>query len=142
MFLCPTKEAYDNVLLKVNSEEHSFYLDLGAYSILGHKGAALTWQIKTIKRKETLEIASSETYSGIKSEGAQFLLNSDELFGRIRAELYAGEEKLGEVLFKAKSFAPLRLRVFTALNSFWAKCMLTPIKKSASNPLRLPKEVI
>ncbi|PWM53945.1 MAG: hypothetical protein DBX41_00760 [Clostridiales bacterium] len=119
MFLCPTKEAYDNVLLKVNSEEHSFYLDLGAYSILGHKGAALTWQIKTIKRKETLEIASSETYSGIKSEGAQFLLNSDELFGRIRAELYAGEEKLGEVLFKGE-----KLRTFTPEGVYSAKLIL------------------
>lgn len=72
MFLCPTKEAYDNVLLKVNSEEHSFYLDLGAYSILGHKGAALTWQIKTTNAKKRLKSPQARLIPELKAKVRSF----------------------------------------------------------------------
>ena len=58
------------------------------------------------------------------------MLNSDELFGRIRAELYAGEEKLGEVLFKGE-----KLRTFTPEGVYSAKLILGKIYAYANKEI-------
>ena len=109
---CPqsANAKHDPVQLQVNFADNSFALHLQSRTLAGEKkDDELFWQIKTIKRKEQVKVEKTSILSGEKSGEAEFKLNSDELFGRIKAELYRGEEKMTEVLFKGE-----RARFFTA----------------------------
>lgn len=110
----------DIAWLKVDLENNTFYLDLAEYAFLGkHDDEEIYWQIKTIKRKEQLMVDRLDIISGFKSVAAKFVINPDELFGRIRAELFRGEERVAEVIFKGE-----RLRMFTSDGSYSAALVL------------------
>ena len=97
-----------NIRLCADLNENKFYLSLPPRSVAAENTEkSLYWQVRTNRRLEKITPESKEIFSGIASEPIEMAIGNDEIFGRIKAELFLGEEKVDELLFKGE-----KLRLF------------------------------
>ena len=109
------KEAYESknklpfeICLRADLEENKFYLYLPSRcAVAEENNKSLCWQIRTNRRLEKITPESERVLSGVKADWTEMAIGSDEIFGRIKAELFWGEEKIDELLFKGE-----KLRLF------------------------------
>lgn len=105
--------------LRADLAENKIYLHLPKRCLNNNeKQKPLYWQIRTNKRTEKITPDLMPTLSGANSAAVDFAVNNEELFGRLKAELFLGEEKIEEVLFKGE-----KLRLFDRNGCYCGKLL-------------------